>query len=684
MISANNYITIEEIAHGTNSSVRTIHRDLDSLERSLSRVQVRLERRRGLGVKLLDPLPDFFKGQILKRIEMESMTLASQRPFLMLVYLLLEVDWIKLSQLASDFYISDSSVSNDLRSLEASLPPDIVMLRKKGVGVKLLTQELVLRKSFVEILPIIFAPHRINTIISSTTGSRNWLLKSLKIKEGMPIVESSISSGMHILGMNFSPRHELVLISYLLLVHRRISEGVPGFSNDIAETGADVGLVTGVPNIFRLSAIRMFQELSTGKVQFKESELYIHRFKEVEITLLARILSLLEPSGMLSMDSRDLLGELYHPIKEVLELTLVNLEEHYKIWLHDDLHLAEYLMITLASALRRLEFSCFFSFGEPLRNDLQIESQAAVVLGKYVSEYLGILIPNFSLSRFMQNADEAVLALETRLERRRARCKMDMLVKILCYEGLGMANYLRLLAEKVLPRGTRFDTEWESDSQKLEHALGTYDLIISTFPIEGINIPHIVVGTGKSQQEILNTIKEGVKKFQTDFGMEKPPSPEPSVPSIPLSQGISMSAMMAVLHDFVIRPFDESVNIIQQAVDALEEFTHDREQLRKDFLRREEYGSLVFEKYSIQLIHCRSSALNQPRAAVLQSQNDGNSFLVMATPAGSTSSESRVLSEIVIMLSNEPTFPRILSCGSLEDIQSSLFRHFGRLMDSSV
>lgn len=680
---AEEYVTIEEIARRANSSARTIHRDLDSIERSLSYVQVRLERRRGYGVRLLDPLPASYTGQILKSTEVESVVLASQRPFLMLVYLLLEVDWIKLSQLASDFYVSDSSVSSDLNALEASLPPDIVILRKKGVGVRLIARELVLRKSFVEILPVIFAPHRINTIISSATGSRNWLLNALKVREGMPIVENSISSGMHTLGMSFSPRHELVLISYLLLVHRRICEGGPGFSDETVESGVDAGLTTRVPDIFRASAVGMFQELTAGKANSSESELYIRRFKDVETALLARVLSILEPSGSINSDSRNLLGELYHPVKEVLELTMVNLEENYRIWLHDDHQLTEYLRATIASALRRVEFSSSLSIGDPPRSDHQVDSPVVAVLGEHAIDRFGELIPNFSLLQFMRSADEAVLALEARLARRRARSKVDMRVKILCYEGMGMTNYLRLLAEKVLPSGTRFDVEWESDPQRLEYAGGTYDLIISTFPMEGIKVPHVVVGTGKSQQEILSAIGEGLKLFQDRVGMESPPPREQHSP-LPLPQGVSVSTMMAVLHDFVIRSLDTSVDVIEQAVDALGEFTNDRDQLRRDFHRREEYGSLVFEEYNIQLLHCRSSALNLPKAAVLQAREGGVSFLVMVTPAGATLPESRVLSEIVILLSKEPAFPAILSSGSLEEIQGSLLRHFGRLMEPSV
>ncbi|OQX29893.1 MAG: hypothetical protein B0D92_01295 [Spirochaeta sp. LUC14_002_19_P3] len=662
--SADGYITAEEIARLTASSVRTIHRDLDSLERSLSYRDIRLERRRGFGVKLLDKLPKNYLNQTATG----SADPPSIRPMMMLLYLLLETDWVKLSRIAADFFISDSSVSGDLKLLEGLLPAEITILRQKGVGVRIQAEEAVSRKFFVESLLAVFPPHRISMLIFTDTDSRGWFSRALKVRERIPLIEDAISSSVPILGMTFSPHYQLLLTAYLLLMYRRIIEGGPM----LIEAEDCNGLET--PPLYRQCAQTMISVLFSGNVPKANLE--------SETGFLATLLCCLEPSGAINTDSRDLLGGLYTAIKRALELTLGELEEQHRIWLHDDHQLIDYLRVVIAAALHRMELASYLE--QPKTRNNPLNSPAAGLMAKYMAEALNGSTMSLNPDRFICYAKEAILALEARLERRSSRGKPAMMVKIICYEGMGMTNYLRRLAVKALPAGTRFNTDWVNDMGRLARNQKQFNLLISTFPIADISIPHVLIAPGMSQTEIIGAIRDTARQSSAE-GLEEQEFDglaelEPGVSSrVPFGE-ISFSAIMDVLRDFTLRPLDSSGDIIGQAISILKPFVLDESQLREDFQKREEYGSLVFEEYGIQLLHCRTAAISAPRAALLQAQQGGHSLLVMAAPPGANTAEGRVLSEIVLTLSEDSEFPSVLAEGSREDIQQSLMRHFSQLM----
>ena len=87
LAGSSNYTTVEQIAEATGAGVRTIHRDLEVLERSLSLRGVRMERRRGFGVRLIDPVPTRLM-ESAGHMRGPSVAESGQRPLLILLYMI--------------------------------------------------------------------------------------------------------------------------------------------------------------------------------------------------------------------------------------------------------------------------------------------------------------------------------------------------------------------------------------------------------------------------------------------------------------------------------------------------------------------------------------------------------------------------------------------------------------------
>jgi mannitol operon transcriptional antiterminator len=676
--NAEGYVTIEELAEVTGAGVRTIHRDLDSLERSLGFRNIRLERRRGYGVRLIDPIPDTYARQLLLSASVDNLESGSQRMLLILLYLLIETDWIKLGQIAADFRISDSSIASDLNDLEQRLPAGVQLQRQRGIGVRIETAEQVRRMLFIEGLPAIFPPHKIGSLFGDADHTRSWLMKELRAREHQSAVNRALQSASKTLGMAFSPRHELLLAAYLMLILRRtVTDG------ELTVLAA-ADFMLPVSPVYQAAASAIAHDLGGVPSDGGGDPTGQPVLNSRETGLLAKVLSALEPSGTIQADTRSLLGEIYESVKEAVERCLTSIEERHRLWLHDDHHLVEYLRVTVAAALHRMELLYPSASSLFQREDSALsKSPAGELLVAAAGEFFAPRLPSFDADIFVREAEEAILALEARMERRRSRGTVPMSVKILCYEGLGMANYLRILAEQVLPPGTVFDSAWEADFDGARAEAGGYTMVISTFPIHGLRLPHVRITPDKDREAIVRQIRDAHDRLL-----------ETGTPAAASSEGpdagggrsgeqrISISMVMTVLNEFACRSLDPHRPLIDQAVEAFEGPGVDAEGLRRDFERRETYGSLVFEEYGVQLMHCRTSAVDRPMAGILQSSGEAPSLLMMVAPAGSSPGENRALSEVVIALSEDAEFPAILTGGTVEKIQGRLFQHFGRLMDS--
>ncbi len=678
------YITIEQIAELTGAGVRTIHRDLERLERSLSLRGVRMERRRGYGIRLMDQLPKELQPESLPQAH-DRNSEGAQRPFLILLYLITAGRWIKISELANTLMVSDSSVGTDLSALEDYLPEGVVLERQKGVGVKLEADEYQARMLFLAVFPRIFPrnlvlregadcierPSRQPSPQRSTAGR---LLTSMGVYHAGGRIMGAVAVAEAACGFRFAPSFASLVYGYLFIVRRRLPERgpTPRLRPPFFET----------PQVFVQAAEQC--------AQFAFEDLISGTPPLAEIDLLARLLSAAEPADVPD-DVSHILGTLNPGIERVLERTLSRIEERERTWLHDDQSLLNYLRATIAAALRRAglgiprwyEFALGGYGAEEAHTDPDDEVSSVLideVLKEFedmLSEKLRAATPVHSIS-LTQELNEAALVLRARLAVLRQRRAADVRVKVLCYEGLGMSAYLTALAREVLPAGALIDSRWEG-SLSAEEAEEQYDLIITTFSLDAGKVPVLYVDGDASPQELRRHMREAVLSIAQHPRASRNTGAVAAARPDPDDAALSLPTVMSVIHGFfVMEPSGES-DIIQRAVAALNTRGDCKvKQLRADFERRESYGSLIFEEYGIQVLHCRSNGVPEPRAGMLRVAGDRPSVLVLTAPVSAPSSQARVLSELVVGLSDQQGFAGQLLHADRGEIQGALLSLFSR------
>ena len=682
------YTTIEELSQLTGSGIRTIHRDLEYLSRTLGFRGVRLERRRGFGVRLLDPLP----GVLMKELEQfvpDASSDPSQRPIFLLLYLLLSDDWIKLSELSQVFFISDSSVSTDLTSLESHLPPVMGIERQKGVGVRLKVDRFLGRLLFLQAISAVIPPQVLTSATQLEHQAHDWLFDLLEVSHNLPPIRGVITTLQQDLGLDISPKYLSLVYAYCLILQfdQKRNNGLrslPTFSMSI-------------PPFYLDSAKTVFKQLPLTDGPPEELELFARFFASCEFTL-----SL--PRGI-----EPLMGELITPVQEIIERTLTKLEEQERVWLHDDQGLLSYLSGIISAAFRRIDMlhipGMLFhsSLDTHHRSNDPTTSPALILCQEFSLQASKLFNQSLEWLSCTDELQEAILVLDARIEAMRSRRVPEYRVRILCYEGLGMSVYLKTLAQDVMPSNTSFDYQWDPDFSENPDRISQFDFVISTFNLPKIPIPLVVIGEDWTPEAIREAIRTclhqlGAPSDKSSLSVENLDQSESL--SLPTSSkrnlGISLSAIMEVVQYFFVEPRDPLVDLIDQAASLLNAPDMDQRLIIDDLTRREGYGSLVFEEYGVRVLHCRSMGISRPRAGVIQpgaaqsmtsigEQSDDSSLtiLVLAAPPDLDPQESKVLSEIVVALSEDPGFFTVLNQGTKEEIQKRIMDYFSQLIESS-
>ena len=670
------YTTIEQIAEGTGAGVRTIHRDLELLERSLSVHGVRLERRRGYGVRLIDPLPKRLMegvGQVRSTVSTDS----GQRPLMVLLYLIIAADWIKLAEIAHVLFVSDSTVSRLLDTLQELLPASLVIDRQKGTGVRLTGEEhdlrLIYLSAFPSLMPVYLITSQQTDGPDSAQGEER-LIRLLKIRESQERFIPTIKQTEELIGYPLSPTYWGLVYAYLyVLEHRLPLQGVLTSLPD---------LQLAVPQVYHTAAEQLLRS------QFSETipeDADLHK----EVVFLAHLLASCETSFSTVTSVEEYLGDLSADIHTIIEHALSRLEVSRKIWLHDNRLLMNYLEITLAAAARRIDLGIPYwrEYGLYPFPGMEDTPEAAALLSEFLAE-LGRILKEPPPSLVRREIIEASLALGAHVESIQSRHVTELRVKVLCIEGLGMSSYLTSILREILPKGVLIDAHWEPEI-KTRSMKDRYDLVVSSYPLYIEGVPHVVVNGDSSPRQIRDQLIEETRSLVDDLKRSAPISQgslqQESSGDPPQGQGLSsevehsLPVIMSMITDFFVVSRDPTMDVLEQAIGALNtQGDCDTDRMLVDFSRRESYGSLVFEEFSMRILHCRTEGIPVPRAGVIQHEQDDYTILVLAAPLTASPAETQALSEVVIALSDYEDFATVLSQGDKRGIQSRLLSLFSQ------
>lgn len=655
-------LLIDDLARTFSIGRRTVSRDLDVLEKWLSLKGAILERKQNHGIQVLcfGSNPSEL-AELINKPEsyLESMP-PRKRQKLILLYLLFNNREIKISDMANTFFISDTSVWNDLNQIESEMGPGTIEVeRLKGIGIRLSGDEREIRMKFLYTMTELFSSRTIIPHLYAMKGVTeatlevnqfNILMERLRFPVSNNAIQKQISGAAEKLGYSFTMSGEALLYFYLqLMVHRMKSGSL------IAEFDS-----------FRCSD--SFYNLSKAILGELLERIFSGGIPEGEILYLGLILQVLEIGDLRSVPMSRFEAMIGDDIKELTAEMIELFGELDKRLYYLNRHMEEALNLSLASLVHRLENNIPYWHGE-WGNSASEEwgrEDKEKILSDLLNKRFGLQAERRDLEYLLILFHSLVMS-EKEVPPRRIRCL------VCCFEGIGLASYLQTVLQREIKGINIIEATAVFKIRQDYIDANGIELIISTFPISDINIPVIVISLPLNKEKIKEEISSLLPFISTrDFGKIAQGSDEQGRGG----EEISFGEVMNIIQNFSVFNMDGDTSIERVITSLSGELAVSQESagdLEKDFRRREDLGTLEFEDYGIRVLHCKSGAVDGPKAGVVDFPgNSRNRILYMVAPDPCPDQVRKLLSVITVSFLDNSTFRNSIISGGLKEMRKNL------------
>lgn len=554
------YVPVAEVAGEIGAGVRTVFRDIQELEFLLRDYGLVIEKRRSVGIRLLgdsEPLRNETRSAAAREAGSSRLSgpprlagLGSRhRQLATLVYLGHTDRVVKLNELATLFFVSDSCVSGDLKDLDAYLVSrglTATLERQRGIGVTLAGTEWEIRMAILHAASELVHPQELiqHVLFDSSDERPGKLLATLRYEADRETYLEAITGAESRLGYRFSWNDFALLYLYLIIANRRTA-----LVNDAADSAfssisdPDTALTNFPSSVPESVARRLWASIASPpgneRSSFPQSSPADQAYSaaqtfhaETEVRRLSLFLSSLEP-GEIRESNR------CHPdIDRAVSALLAGLEREKSPLYSFDSRLFHTLRVGLSSLVYKkllhipqtgMTAVGVYEAAPPgnyaptpagqalstasvaSRSDSQPESQAAAagISGAQTGEPApdqfalitllhGILAPILAAMYgiTVRSEELAAVAITVRAaEETMAGSRRRFRVLVTCFEGIFLAQFISALLRAHFPEVTvvsALSCDRATDPWILANAV---DLVVTTFPAGLTAAPEYVLST---------------------------------------------------------------------------------------------------------------------------------------------------------------------------------------------
>ncbi|MEG0328001.1 MAG: PRD domain-containing protein [Erysipelothrix sp.] len=153
LVQHDDYVSTHVLAESLGISNRTVFREVQNVNELLTPFNISLESKSGFGFKLRGSPEDInrFIHNLESSKNQMSYRNAEERRELLMIECLMQTSMIKLSNLATIFYVSEGTLSRDLDIIEKKLKAsNLTLIRKQGYGIEIEGTEENVRKAIID------------------------------------------------------------------------------------------------------------------------------------------------------------------------------------------------------------------------------------------------------------------------------------------------------------------------------------------------------------------------------------------------------------------------------------------------------------------------------------------------------------------------------------------------------
>lgn len=462
LLDETQYQPISYYAKKLDVSTKTLQSDLKKIRGFLKLYDMEIEAGSGKGILLLQNSAE--REQLINAVkqnpEQEKEESSGERRNSILKHMLLHTNEMTSIQKLSDrYYVGRTSIVNDMKSIERWLEKYNLSFNKTKEGTYIRGSETNIRKAIAGL-----------TIRENTRAG----LLELFSREDIDFIEELLSD-VEKKDLDISDVYYANLLTHILICIKRVRENIPIEENEKGHM---------------IDAYTLEQYQKAKEIAEKINEHYQIRIKEGEVYYIYQYLisSGVEKNKKLDEKENEKKDKCVQFGKELTK----RLSKQFCINFEQDTDLMQGLMLHIRPMINRLEYN--IQIQNPLKEEITRQYPEMV---KSCEEVLGELAAEYGLKSISQ--DEIVniaIYYQTMLE----KMVMKKQVIVVCHSGYGTSQ---LLAAKLQNEFAFLTIADVVSSRKIKDMdLKGIDFIISTVPIEREDVPHIVVSTLLSEQDI--------------------------------------------------------------------------------------------------------------------------------------------------------------------------------------
>ncbi len=665
------YITIRDVSDHLDVSEKTVKRELPAVEEWLRQHELKLIRKPGTGLALEGDEPALHAA----RQELEGQTprkdyTREERHYFIISELLLSREPIKLYAFASQFKVTEGTLSNDLDRIEQWLASfDITLVRKPGLGVYIEGTESSIRSALVHLLYESVDEYQLTHLVRDRFPAdeepgrvqfhiRNRLLNLVDdgMMDQLQQYLGALERDMH---MKLTDSAYIGLTVHLALAIERIRSGQR---------------ITIAPRVLdelkQLSEFRIARQLAerleeSFQITIPEDEMgYITmHLKGAETRLGAESDSYYEHVSF----------ELVKLARDILKMA----EAETGFELKGNSKLFAGFINHLGPAIERLRL------GLDIRNPLlaQIKEQYGATFE--IARKCAGLLADFT-GRDVPEAEIGYLAMHIGAMSEYAAAQTKPLKAIIaCASGMGTSSLLSIRVKREFPSLQIIDVVSSSEAARMETRA---DVIISTVEVDS-HIPTIRVSPLLSPEDI-NDIRKMLSRLEVR-STSRPQLQRTSDPAERLTDTLgshkdTVTGILELTAGLVIRDafrIESVSDLIHQLAGMFTGSAERASILEQELYERERMGETVLSQDGLILLHCRSSVVptlflgiirfSEPIQAATQSV-DLYAAIVLLAPKDSSKSYLEAVNEVSKSLIDRPGFVTRLVSDQPSELKSEI------------
>lgn len=669
----NGYITVNELASQINTSKRTVFRELENIDKTLSKYNLKLDKKTGLGICLCGDEDDRLKFiSILNDTDEFEPSDKDNRRKRLTLEILKDREAKKLYYYSNMFKVSETTISTDIEAISPWFEKyNLKLIKKQGYGVLLEGDEKDYRKALTK-----FITENIdNSALVEMFKNSD---RKLEIDKFMMLNDKS--SIYNLIDKN--------ILNRVITTVKSIDDNKIYSMTESSYTGLIIHLTIAVDRILKCEKISMDTHLEQ---KLKQDDDYIVSQKiaqsleaEFQIKIPASEISYIcihiKGAKLQHIDRQQKnIEEIFADNCDLTDM-IFKMIENYDASIADklklDIELIDGLIVHLRPTLIRLKYRLEIS--NPLLAQIKHEYPEIFENSKkaadIISQKYGYEIPEDEIGFLAMHFGAAIL----RLNNKKITIR-KVNIAVVCASGIGISFLISSKLKNIFKEKISVTTYAKDEVDK--NILKDIDILVSTFDLEYMTEKSIVINPllladdiDKIRQKVdfYAYIEKDYTQSNSDF-LKQLENIKPIV-----------SDITDIVNNFEILYVEQNIEFKDMVKSVSTKYgnSYDAQNLiYNDLIARENMFTQVIEEYRFVLLHSKTDGVNRPIFSAILPKNNlfsdsyfkqSQAIVVMLIPKTSNRNQIEIMGSLSSALIEDKYFLEHIKNDDTEKVKASI------------